>query len=355
MVRSVQSTFVCALLALGLCRCVEAAQVLPLGAPLPWDFAVVYEAGAQAGWCTPTRYDPDLVFPAQATTVAQLGGTALLLGGGQGWAVEPSRHVTPLGPCPAQIRQAALLPDSSLLLLVGGTWQGGRLREARVVQWNPGTPPETVREITPASLHPSLIRSTLITGRAVVLIGLWKTTIFDPVLRLRPWVYSYNTASHELIPRWKGTSFSRPYQDAVFADVCGGSAPELCALEQTADGRGGITAYEWHGSGVSGVARSRGAWVLRQSIVAIPASVGGKARLGVMERTEKGNRLLVLAARNTSVPETVLPLEVIRTDDLGGSRETLLSWTVVRPKRDGPAYLLALTTRRLIRRALPGV
>ncbi len=105
-------------------------------------------------------------------------------------------------------------------------------------------------------LHPWLLRSGQFAGKPVVLIGVRKTTIFDPVVARRPFIYSLRPGGKGLRKVWLGTSLSRPFVTADFANLDGRGDDELVALERTRSGGLSLGAYCWKGFGIEGIGRT---------------------------------------------------------------------------------------------------
>ncbi|NSW57952.1 MAG: hypothetical protein HPY44_18260 [Armatimonadetes bacterium] len=117
---------------------------------------------------------------------------------------------------------------------------------------------ESVWSEFPLSLHPWMVRSGRFAGQRVVLIGVRKPAVFDPVERVRPFLYSVEPGGQGLRKVWLGTSLSRPFEDADFGDLDGQGEDELVAVERTLVGGWELGAYRWRSFGVEGIARSHG-------------------------------------------------------------------------------------------------
>jgi hypothetical protein len=155
-------------------------------------------------------------------------------------------------------REAAVTLDpaghSWQVVLTGGEYDhAGHLRNAGVcVRSLCG---ETVWSEFPSSLHPWMVRSGRFAGQPVVLVGVRKPAIFDPVERARPFLYSVELGGDGLRKVWLGTSLSRPFENADFGDLDGQDEDELMAVERTFAGGWELAAYRWRGFGVEGIAR----------------------------------------------------------------------------------------------------
>lgn len=92
-----------------------------------------------------------------------------------------------------------------------------------------------------------------------LLVCVYNTAPFDDVTRRRPWIYHVVAGEDglpHLDPRWRGTSFSRPFRDATFGDFSGTAEGEIAALEVGQDGGRLLTAYRFEGFGLEGLADS---------------------------------------------------------------------------------------------------
>ena len=90
-----------------------------------------------------------------------------------------------------------------------------------------------------------------------LLVFVYTRAPFDDVMRRRPWIYRViegDNALPVLEPRWRGSSFSRPFRDAIFGDFTGEGEGEIAALEVARDGGRLLTAYRFKGFGLEGLA-----------------------------------------------------------------------------------------------------
>lgn len=169
------------------------------------------------------------------------------------------------------VRQALPLDDDRLALLTAGDTSAG-----------PGEPPAE-----PAPwLRGGLIRLAWLEGDRLVvggpeldaevnayrlkagrfggedenlLVFVYTRAPFDEVRRPRPWIYRVIEGEDgvpHLEPRWRGTSFSRPFRDATFGDFTGEGEGDVAALEIARDGGRLLTAYRFKGFGLEGLAPS---------------------------------------------------------------------------------------------------
>jgi len=108
------------------------------------------------------------------------------------------------------------------------------------------------------------------------------------VTRRRPWIYHVVVGDDglpHLDPRWRGTSFARPFRDATFGDFTGAGSGEIAALEVTEDGGRTLTAYRFEGFGLEGMAESAELPAIGDHLEAAHW-VGGKADELVVRTTD---------------------------------------------------------------------
>lgn len=227
-------------------------------------------------------------------------------------------------------------------VLIGGQPLDGVLRGARVQIRSPHG--RVLWDAFDSSLDPWLLRAGRFAGRNVLLIGVRKTAIFDPLERKRPFVYEIRSSDQGLRKIWLATSLSRPFETADFADLDGTGDDELVALEHTATGGMGLGAYIWKGFGVEGIARSAdiaGATDIRG------ADVWGDDRHEVVVLTRDGTLFGFVAYELRG--EELLPVAVARaTVTVDG-----VDWSPVPRDHSGPGAveLRGKVTRRLPFRA----
>lgn len=138
--------------------------------------------------------------------------------------------------------------------LRGGEMTDGVLRQARVAIVD--AEGRVVWDSFEAELHPWMLRSGRFCGCEVLLVGVRKPAIFDPVERPRPFLYEVRAGGAGLRKVWLGTSLSRPFVTIDLGNLDGVGEDELVALEQTAPGGLELSAYVWKGFGIEGLARS---------------------------------------------------------------------------------------------------
>jgi len=84
-------------------------------------------------------------------------------------------------------------------------------------------------------------------GIADIALTMYKTTLFHPVLAKRP--FFYYLQNDQLVPLWRGSRLSRPFDDFVLCDIDGDGRAELISLEALEDGRRVAVAYRWRSFG----------------------------------------------------------------------------------------------------------
>ncbi|GEM_PF-5934251 len=110
-----------------------------------------------------------------------------------------------------------------------------------------------------ADTNPWMLRAGVFAGEGNLLVGVYTRAPFDDVPRRRPWIFRVEIGEDglpHLRPRWRGTSFSRPFRDAIFGDFSGRGEGEIAALEVTRDGGRALTAYHFEGFGLEGLGES---------------------------------------------------------------------------------------------------
>lgn len=85
-------------------------------------------------------------------------------------------------------------------------------------------------------------------------IGVYKTTIFHPVMDKRPFIYSYEDG--EFYPKWRGSRLSRPFRDYQFYDIDGDGGDEIISIEILENDEKLVNTYKWKGFGFEGYKES---------------------------------------------------------------------------------------------------
>lgn len=164
-------------------------------------------------------------------------------------------QLTSLGAGPQQVRSAVEVGPNLAVLVTGGRYQEGRVVDAEASLWELRPRPRRLWDGPGKQVNPICLTAGTLAGLPCVLMGVDKTAILDPTLRLRPWLYRLQ--ENALQPMWFGTSFSQPFITALLADICPHYPDdEVCSLELTARGERQVTVYRWHGFVMEGIAQS---------------------------------------------------------------------------------------------------
>ena len=167
-----------------------------------------------------------------------------------------------------------------------------------------------------------------------LLVCVYTQAPFDEVTRRRPWIYRVVVGDDglpHLDPRWRGTSFARPFRDATFGDFTGTGEGEIAALEVTEDGGRALTAYLFEGFGLEGMAESVELPAVEDRLEAA-RWVGGNADELVV-RTTDGRFLFFGLATDAGELRQVLEI-----DGPGG----ILGWTITSASGGEPGELLCV-------------
>lgn len=216
----------------------------------PGDFVWLTQQGTFCGNIDGASNTSLQRLPPAATAAVEHEATVFLAAGPDLWNLSPEMDLQRVAQLGEPVRAMASV-GSHLALLTGGQSVAGELCGAQVRLWREGQPARPAREIRP-EWNPYLLRGG---DEGRLLVGLRKSTRFDPVLRRRPWLM--RQVGDDLWAMWKGTSFSLRFVDMALADVGPEyGQPETCALEVTADGRRRATAYSLTGTTMHAVAMS---------------------------------------------------------------------------------------------------
>ncbi|MHB8997519.1 MAG: hypothetical protein ACYC63_19920 [Armatimonadota bacterium] len=198
---------------------------------------------------------------------------------------------------PWEVRRCLRLGDGRYLLLVGGHWRGGLLWGTQAVIWKAETgviePAEFVRpewnsfEITSAPARAGSSQQVMVSVR--------KQAPFDPIWRVRPFLFQYGLRDRRFLPLWKGTSFSRPHSAVGFADWEPAlEGIETVALEDLGNGERALSAYRFDGG--MAMTRTSAAMKLGSHLDAVLAH--GKRLPVAFAREDGGGRLVAFGEGN---------------------------------------------------------
>lgn len=82
-------------------------------------------------------------------------------------------------------------------------------------------------------------------GEEELAIGVFKESPLHKIMAKR--VFFYNIGEGRLVPKYRMSRLSYPFDDFALADVDGCGNDELIALERTKDGRFQLGGYQWFG------------------------------------------------------------------------------------------------------------
>jgi hypothetical protein len=88
-----------------------------------------------------------------------------------------------------------------------------------------------------------------------IAVGVYKESPLHPVLAKRPFIYSFEGG--EIIPKWRGSRLSRPFEDFLLFDIDMDGTCEIVASEILEDGGVLINSYKWRGFGFEGYLESK--------------------------------------------------------------------------------------------------
>jgi len=88
-------------------------------------------------------------------------------------------------------------------------------------------------------------------GRDDILVGVWKTTHFDPIYDNRLFVFSWTEVG--LFPKWLGSRLSRRFLDFEVVGADSGNRKDVVALEVLPEGKTRMLRYRWRSFGFVGI------------------------------------------------------------------------------------------------------
>ncbi len=292
------------------------ATIHPVNSVAGWDFVVLSARWSSLGQVAPDGQLQLRPLPAPQRAAAVLAGRLVVFSDHGACEITPAGEPRALRSFAASVRAAAPA-GPRLALLLGGRWQSGHLHGASVALWTPPDGPLVPAPQVDPAWDPCFLRPAPDATR--LLVGVRKPTHFDPVVRLRPFLY--RCAPDALVALWKGTSFARAFEDVVLVDVAPEPGAEACVLEGAADGRKRVTVYTWTGTRMVAVA------------VGPPGLLGhtlqpvGRDALGVFRRQGGGWRLSVLRPGNQCDAAGVHNLQEVAVGPVLPAAPT--AWTTV--------------------------
>lgn len=107
-----------------------------------------------------------------------------------------------------------------------------------------------------SELNPWKIDTGDIDGDGIdeISIGVYKKTIFHPVMANRPFIYSFK--GNDLLAKWRGSRLSRPFTDYTFHDIDEDGVDEIISIEVLENEKMLINSYKWIGFGIEGFMES---------------------------------------------------------------------------------------------------
>ena len=105
-------------------------------------------------------------------------------------------------------------------------------------------------------LNPWKIQTCDVDGnhRREIALGVYKEASFHPVMAKRPFLYRWDKG--DIVPMWRGSRLSRPFEDYIFFDIDADGKDEIIAIERLSDGKKLINSYSWAGFGFESIAES---------------------------------------------------------------------------------------------------
>jgi hypothetical protein len=105
-------------------------------------------------------------------------------------------------------------------------------------------------------LNPWKVQTCDVDGdhRREIALGVYKEASFHPVMAKRPFLYHWDKG--DIVPMWRGSRLSRPFEDYIFFDIDSDEKDEIIAIERLQDGKSLINAYRWAGFGFESIAES---------------------------------------------------------------------------------------------------
>lgn len=103
-----------------------------------------------------------------------------------------------------------------------------------------------------SDLKPWKIDSGDVDGDGIdeISVGVYKKTIFHPIMAKRPFIYNFD--GERLIPKWRGSRLSRPLTNYTFYDIDKDGLDEIISIEELEDKRKVLNSYKWRGFGFEG-------------------------------------------------------------------------------------------------------
>ncbi len=87
-------------------------------------------------------------------------------------------------------------------------------------------------------------------GLDEISIGVYKESPLHPVMAKRPFFYNFN--GEDLVPKWRGSRLSRPFEDYILFDLDKDRIMEVVSVEYLEDGTQVLNSYKWREFGFEG-------------------------------------------------------------------------------------------------------
>jgi hypothetical protein len=317
-----QHSYVTALLAAGLLLSVASAAISAELVPLSgsWSAACLREKEASLIGCDGLK----TVKTARMDCVGDgPDGSILAFRGDRAIAIAGDGADAVLQRLPWVVRRCLRLFDGRYLLLVGGQRRAGLLWRSRAVIWDARTGVTETAGYVREEWNAFDITAAPATagGTQRVMVSVRKQAPFDPLLRIRPFLFEYHSRDGRFLPLWKGTSFSRPHMGVSFASW--GNDSEVAALEELGGRDRAMSVYRFDG----------GMTVTHMSLpMALGSQIGSVACAGqrlpvAFVRENGGGRLVAFGEGNKMMLAGVRNIEPkLQTEMLA---TVPLAWTII--------------------------
>jgi hypothetical protein len=87
-------------------------------------------------------------------------------------------------------------------------------------------------------------------GIEEIALGVYKESPLHQVMAKRPFIYSFD--GEKLLPFWRGSRLSKPFDDFILYDLDGDGICEIVSSEYLEEGSMVINSYKWRGFGFEG-------------------------------------------------------------------------------------------------------
>lgn len=196
------------------------------------------------------------------------------------------------------------------------------------------------------------------TSQPSLMVGVWKTAVFDPLYDRRPFVYGLYPSAPSAVPagsdpagaggvgfqphpQWLGSRLSNPLVELAAGDADGDGSDEIVAVTVERDGSFAVSTYDWSGFGFVLGARTTG---FRQVAAVAVLSPGRLAVVG--RRTTGGDRLFTFEnSAGALIPSGSAPLPVNWNHPGAVSVQTLGDGIAVEVSADGRTALMTAPGR----------